>query len=357
MKMLYIGPNVEKIKTGGDSVNKRNEILLKQIFNENFNTYYIENPVNTFFQKINGYLGGVNKTNVIEIIRIIYEKDIDCVFLSQSFYGKLCYKLRKEFPNLMIITFYHNIEKHYAREYVRTSGVAHYPFYILASYNECLTIKNSNLNFVLNERDAQLMKTLYGVESDFYLPVSYEDVFDKTKISTISNDPVKILFVGTAFFGNLPGVEFFIKDVMPYINAELIIVGKGMDQYKEKFEISSNIKVYGYVEDLSALYYNSSLVIAPIFSGGGMKTKIAEALMYGKTIVGTKEAFEGYKRIENVTYECNNAIEFINCIKKMEYKNSPEPFNVMARKLYENNYDNKVLKSGLNDFFLNNLNI
>jgi len=36
-------------------------------------------------------------------------------------------------------------------------------------------------------------------------------------------------------------------------------------------------------------------VILPIISGSGMKTKTAEALMYGKSIIGIKEAFEGYK--------------------------------------------------------------
>ena len=110
----------------------------------------------------------------------------------------------------------------------------------------------------------------------------------------------------------------FIKEVMPHINAELIIVGKGMDQFKEKFELTENVKVFGFVEDLSAFYYDASIVIAPIYSGGGMKTKIAEAMMYGKTILGTKEAFEGYERLKDVTLECNNADDFIDYISKLD---------------------------------------
>ena len=38
----------------------------------------------------------------------------------------------------------------------------------------------------------------------------------------------------------------------------------------------------------------AALVIAPIFDGSGMKTKVAEALMHGKHVVGTPEAFSGY---------------------------------------------------------------
>lgn len=36
-------------------------------------------------------------------------------------------------------------------------------------------------------------------------------------------------------------------------------------------------------------------MVMPIFSGSGMKVKTAEALMYGKFLIGTKEAFEGYE--------------------------------------------------------------
>ena len=351
MKLLYVGPKIDKIRTGGDSVNKRNENLLREIFAENFYVYYITDPTNTVFDKLRGYLGGITKKNINEILNIISRKNIGCVFLSQSFYGKLCKAIRKKYPSIKIITFYHNIETHYAKEYVRTSGMTHYPFYLLATYNEKQTIKYSDFNFVLNERDSLLMHKLYGVVSNFQLPVSYQDIFDHNKVKINPNNPLKLLFVGTAFFGNIPGIQFFVNEVMPNVSAELLIVGKGMESYKAQLERSKNIKVFGFVDDLSAFYYDASIVIAPIYSGGGMKTKIAEALMYGKTVIGTKEAFEGYKRKLDVTYECNSAQEFIDCINKMEEKNNINPFNLQARKIYEENYDSKVLKIGLVNFF------
>lgn len=347
MKLLYVGPKIDKIRTGGDSVNKRNENLLREIFAENFYVYYITDPTNTVFDKLRGYLGGITKKNINEILNIISRKNIGCVFLSQSFYGKLSKAIRKKYPSIKIITFYHNIETHYAKEYVRTSGMTHYPFYLLATYNEKQTIKYSNHHFVLNDRDANLMRNIYGVESDFSLPVSYKDVFDQSKVKLLPNDPIKILFVGTAFFGNIPGVDFFIKEVMPHINAELIIVGKGMDQFKEKFELTENVKVFGFVEDLSAFYYDASIVIAPIYSGGGMKTKIAEAMMYGKTILGTKEAFEGYERLKDVTLECNNADDFIDYISKLDKNLSP--FNKSSRELYEKFYNTDIQLKELKD--------
>lgn len=356
MKMLYVGPNIEKVHTGGDSVNKRNLDLLKAVFNDDLSIYLIESPLNTVFQKIKGYLGGITPDIIRDILSLIKNNNIEYVFLSQSFFGKLCRAIKIEYSNVKVITFYHNIEKYYAEEFVRVSGFTHYPFYLLASYNEKLTIQYSDYNFVLNDRDANLMKIIYGIESDFSLPVSYKDIFDESKIKFKTNNPLKILFVGTAFFGNLSGIEFFINEVMPYIDAELIIVGKGMDQYKKKFEAKNNVKVLGFVDDLSELYYDSSIVVAPIFSGGGMKTKIAEALMYGKIIIGTKEALEGYLRQPNVTLECNNAKEFISCISKLNGVKNLQPFNNQARKLFMLNYDNDVLLIRLKNFFNTKIN-
>ncbi|APX64131.1 glycosyltransferase [Acinetobacter schindleri] len=351
MKTLYVGPYVEKIYTGGDSVNKRNLDLLREILKDNLLIYTIKDPSNTTFQKLKGYLGGVTSGIINDILSLINSEKIEYIFLSQSFFGKLCRAIKLRFPSVKVITFYHNIEKHYAKEFVKVSGLTHYPFYLLASYNEALTVRYSDFNFVLNERDALLMHSIYGVDSDFKLPVSYEDVFDEKKIKNTPNNPLKILFVGTAFFGNIPGIQFFVDNVMPNVDAELIIVGKGMENYKELLEKNSKIQVFGFVEDLSILYYESSVVIAPIFSGGGMKTKIAEALMYGKTVLGTKEAFEGYKRESGVTYECNSADEFVDCINKMNENKDISPFNLQARKIYQDNYDNNVLKIRLKKFF------
>ena len=63
----------------------------------------------------------------------------------------------------------------------------------------------------------------------------------------------------------------------------------------------------------TCLLYTS--VIMPIFMGGGMKVKTAEALMNGKTIFGSKEAFEGYD-LEDISglYLCEDKDAFINCL-------------------------------------------
>ena len=67
-----------------------------------------------------------------------------------------------------------------------------------------------------------------------------------------------------------------------------------------------------------------------------MKTKIAEALMYGKTIVGTKEAFEGYIKDNRAMIECNTDEEFIFSLNTINNVG----FNNISREIFINNYSN-----------------
>ena len=58
---------------------------------------------------------------------------------------------------------------------------------------------------------------------------------------------------------------------------------------------------------------------APIFDGSGMKTKVAEALMYGKKVVGTPEAFSGYEDIvKKAGWVCTTAVDFVAAISRAQ---------------------------------------
>ena len=56
----------------------------------------------------------------------------------------------------------------------------------------------------------------------------------------------------------------------------------GWKIYVPQLEIPGRVEVVGSVDDLGIWYVNSFFTIAPIFDGSGMKTKVAESLMFGK---------------------------------------------------------------------------
>jgi glycosyltransferase involved in cell wall biosynthesis len=151
------------------------------------------------------------------------------------------------------------------------------------------------------------------------------------------NIPV-CLFLGTYFPMNVHGILWFVKEVLPHVNIQLQIIGKGMKAILPNVKGISNIEVFSDVPDLRPYIENADFMLFPIFKGSGMKVKTCEALLYGKNIIGTSEAFEGY----DVDYKkagacCNTKEEFRKAIDN--FSNHPRPrFNTYARELFIRNY-------------------
>ena len=117
-----------------------------------------------------------------------------------------------------------------------------------------------------------------------------------------------------------------------------------MEEIIDEINMTPNIEVKGWVESLEDEYINADIIIAPIFEGGGMKVKTAEAIKYGKAFIGTSEALYGY--IENIPkdilnnkiYECNDKQQFIEAIEKIADNSEMRKYNSDIRNIYLEHY-------------------
>lgn len=328
-KLLYIGEtDFTKTKSGSDVVNSRNLKLLDDIYKNNL---YITNPkryeteskypiISKLFKLWNSvrfYLGQINNSDYEYIIKIISECNIDDIFCSNSLYGKFLDDLKKLYPKIRIISFFHNVEAHYYDEELKINGsFKKKVISLIIKRNELYTVRHSDVLITLNKRDANMLYKIYKKQATLQLPTTFEDKYDSSKATDyipLLHNRIHLLFVGVNFFANTCGIKWFIENVLPEISkAHLTIVGKDMNKV---FTNSSQVTVYGFVEDLSSFYYSADIVIMPIFYGAGMKTKTAEALMYGCPIIGTNEAFEGYEfNLELVGALANTKEEMISSI-------------------------------------------
>ena len=337
--ILYIGENIKSPSSGMQYVNWRNIELLKTIYSKNFHIYSIKGKgtISTLISSFRGNLAGVNNLTSKDIIKIIDENNITNIFLSSSRLGKLAASIKKHRPNIKVITFFHNIEKEYSKEEFRVNpSIKNWYLKHVISYNEKLILKNSDYNIVLNERDNNCLYKIYNKTADLILPITFYDNYNENlrKESRVESKELRLLFVGSAFFANIEGVNWFIDKVLPYLqNCKFTIVGKGMDKY---YESNDKMRVLGFVDDLAKYYYNADIIISPIFSGSGMKTKTAEALMYGCPIIGTKEAFEGYNISYNKIGGCfQNDKEMIQIISNFQKsKEMLEEKGLYAREVF-----------------------
>lgn len=280
---------------------------------------------------LHGYPPYLNKNAVTKIIETIQEKDISVVYIDNSISGQLIKRIKERYKNITIIAFFHDIEIVKMREdkdvnFLRK--IIHPIFY----KNERLTVEFADRTIVLNERDKKLYQKKYEKLPDAIVPISIPEITDiPFEIKHYENEKLKILFVGVEYGPNLSGVRWLLNNVLPFITCdyEFNIVGYNMEKYRTEFEgYSDKIHVIGTVESLKEWYVNADLIVAPIFEGGGMKVKTAEALSYGKNFIGCTESLEGYwegipDNLRNhKIYKCDDAKGFagiINDIAKTEF--------------------------------------
>lgn len=155
--------------------------------------------------------------------------------------------------------------------------------------------------YLPNEKQCLLLNNIV------YLPnIPYIQNLDETKI----NNKKRLLFVGKIEYQpNYTGIEHFLNNIFPIIlenNSDVIIniVGDINDNRKSEWQKKyKNIIVSGFVNDLISEYNNSSLVIVPVYNGGGTNIKVIEAMNLGKACVISSFAARGF---ENILENGNN---------------------------------------------------
>ena len=358
--VIMTGEIEEKISYGGQLINKRNlkildgscdrmDVILLKKMPRKFKALYDIIMYKNFY--------GITNKKKKYIFDKIKKNHYDFCFISASLGGILAYEIKKYFPRQKVIVFFHNVEYIFFLQLAKQTGFYKRILAFSARMNEKMAIKYADKIISLNKRDAIEIKNLYNRNVDFILPTTFDDKYkNNINLNYNKNNNTKkvLLFVGSNFYANFHGISWFIENVLEYLdNVILYIVGKGTEDWKKIFENVNNLNIIGSVDDLGKYYALADIVVSPIFLGSGMKTKTAEALMYGKYIFGTKEAFEGYDvDFEKVGGLCNDRDEFVKKINK-HLKIVNDNYNKYSRNIFLEKYDTKkwimIMKKFLNE--------
>jgi hypothetical protein len=273
----------------------------------------------------------------IRIINIIKRKSVsyDYVFIDASYLGMISFYLKKAGYKGKIMCFFHNIEVNIIKQKAKINPFDFWKIFPVR-YNEKKAIQYSDRIIALTNRDREELIRIYGAKNIDIIPISLPD--ELTGIAADSTRvPPTLLFIGDNWYANIHGLRWFIKHVLNHVNIKLQIAGRNMDEYKDLFN-HPKIEFLGFVEDISSLIIGADYILCPIFKGGGMKVKICEALMYGKNIIGTKEAFEGYEVDLNDTgVVCETKKEFITAIENY-CSLERQRFNIKSREYFLEKY-------------------
>lgn len=303
-------------------------------------------PLSSVIEKLGayaqGYICGVTKHLAEEIISQIEREKIDCIFVNFTFWGRLLSVIKRRFPTIRICTLAHDCEVDLM--YDRMVSTRRWRLLLglfFTFLNERRQARLTDVLVCLNRRDALAYEKRYGRTADCLLPIMLKDRLAEAKGKLDASPCDRYgLFVGSrGLEPNAHGMRWFARYVAPHIGMRIKVVGAAFEDLRSELEAYPNLEVVGTVDDLGGWYVNAEFVISPIFRGAGMKTKTAEALMYGKYIIATDEAWEGYEAIPfpECGARCNTAEEFIAAIGAIERNGMPR-FVSSSRRYYENRY-------------------
>lgn len=354
MDILFIRYKKSRnILEGGEQCSQKNYNVLSRIVGEgHVTTYYVHDEtkkksvadyVKGLFWFPFNYYFGLTPKRVKGIVR--QAEAFDVVFIDRSVFGIIAKKLKKAGYKGRVIAFFHNIEVPYFEAKLGKKpgrGIV----LRCVDNNDRYTCQFSDKIIALNTRDDNELFRRYGRYVDALIPIAFKDKYqrDSYPAAMTAQQPL-CLFLGAYFPPNNEGIRWFVQHVLPQVNIQMKVVGKGMAKLKEEEPALKYIEVVSDAPDLLPFFEEADIMILPIFKGSGMKVKTCESLMYGKNILATDEAFVGYDvDYDRVGGKCNTAEDFIARLKDFEQHPRPR-FNAYSRQMFLEKYTEEAVEA------------
>ena len=346
-KVLYIGfMRHDGILVGGGIANKRCLDTLRKYFGAGqVEEYYVldESEHRSLWSYAKAvalfpfnYHNGLTPAKVREIVAMA--PAFNYIFISTSVIGIIAKKLKESGYKGTIITHYHNVESIYYDAQLPRWLPGRQVVVRCAAQNDQYACHYSDKYVTLSKRDADYLEKHYGRKADAIVSVSMEDKFKPVDTTAMTGRRPLCLFLGAYSKPNNDGVLFFVNEVLPHVDIEFKVVGRGMEKLKSSSPSLEQVEVVSDAPDLRPYFESADFMILPVFSGSGMKIKTCESLMYGKNILGSDESFVGYDLdTQKVGGRCNTAEEYITRLR--HFIEHPVPrFNHYSRSIFLKNH-------------------
>lgn len=256
----------------------------------------------------NSQLRYINPFYFFTLKQIIKEEQITHLIIEHPYYGWLG-MLLKWLCNVKLIVHSHNIEA------LRFKTMHKWWWGVLWNY-ERFTHRKADLNFFIHDEDRnyavanfklapeKCTTITYGFEHAAPPTATEKEAARKFICDSHKIDPAEkvLLFNGTlGYKPNLDALNLILEKINPSLLAydgfryKIIICGNklpaeysGLINYKDR-----NIIYAGFVPDINPYFKGADIFINPVTDGGGIKTKLIEALGYGLSVISTKSGATG----------------------------------------------------------------
>ncbi len=234
----------------------------------------------------------INPLLFFRLRSFIRSQQITHVLLEHPYYGWLGWLL-KQFAGIQLVIHAHNIEA------LRFRDIGKWWWKILWHY-ERFGFRQADILFFISEEDRRYATATYGIASHKSIVVPYGTIAhraprheDKYKAKqVVANihgfDEKNLLLLYSAALNyppNLKGLDEILHQINPALQQSalrytIIISGGGLPAaYNHLAQYADRCIVFaGFVEDIDLYFKAADIFLNPVDEGGGIKTKLVEAL-------------------------------------------------------------------------------
>ena len=343
MKILFVYNNELDGAFGGSQRTIQNLKGIKCYGSVDMYKFERVSKLYTFLNSLIGYIGNSSFSYKKKLEKKIKSNNYDYIFFDQTIHGKLVKYITKKLKCKCLV-HYHNNDAEYYHDLYKVGGIKYLSIYLSAVINQNLSKKYAYKNIFITKEDSISVGTTTNAK--VIIPITLKDKYEECTENTENY----ILYIGAATFANIEGAKYIITKLATKSEIQFVLIGKNLKTEIDKLHLAipSNVLIFDYVESLSQYFLNASAFISPLFYGSGMKVKLAEALMYGKKILGTPLSFWGYDMTDECVV-CKDESDFINEIKKIDLN---KKFYIQNRKLFEEKYTDSLNQLYYKELFI-----
>ncbi len=237
-----------------------------------------------------------------KIVNVVRDERAGIVLLEHPYHIFAALRAKKNYGAKLVL-HQHNIEFLRFRELKRW-------WWPLLKRMEALACRNADLILFKTETDRQIAVSLFGLNAQqlMVLPYGIEKAnpnqnaasYLQWKHGINEGEPI-LVFAGTLDYEpNANGVEAIYQQLAPELEAAgvrctILICGRNKFekfQYLKTFQ-HPNVIMVGEVEDIAPYLQGADVMINPVVTGGGIQTKILDALAMHCNVVAFQKAWTG----------------------------------------------------------------
>ena len=223
--------------------------------------------------------------------KIIKQNLISDLIIVHPYYGWLAWLLKKS-TGVKLSLLSHNIEA------VRFKSMGKWWWKMLWFY-EKNTHKIIDHNFFVTQEDLDFAIKNYNLDAKKCDVITYGIDWEQSPSQrekkeaavilrqqyNIEDDEKILLFNGTLDYKpNIEAIDYILNEINPLLlknenhRYKIIVCGKGLPESYNNLEGHENILYAGFVYDINIFFKGADVFLNPVITGGGIKTKLVEAL-------------------------------------------------------------------------------